>query len=137
MAAITVTAGSVAILSGNAERVTYGEAITQGQPVREVSGKYYMCNHTTSTDAAAAGIALTPGATDAYGYIVRHDEAQMLIPASAGAMTVGNVYCVGATDGAIVPFADLATGDYLTILGTCIAADTLRLGVVATGVALP
>lgn len=136
MAALTITAANVGMSTGNASTVTYGETIAQGEPVRLDSSdqKYYLCNHTTTTDVAAVAIALTPGGADEIGVVMFGGTNQKI---KIGAtVAIGTVYVVGPTDGDINPSGDLASGDYVNIIGHAVSTTELLLTFNNLGVAV-
>lgn len=142
MAAITVTAANVNIgdLNVRLDRVTGGEAITQGMPVYKSTAtnpaKYYKADSNASAAAATAvGIALTACSGDG-AYFVMMSGNEVLINLGA-TLVVGTTYCVGSTAGQIVPIADLTTGDYPFILGTATTAALLKTAFAGAGVAKP
>lgn len=133
MAAISITAANVGLISGSTKTVTYGETITQGQPLRKLSAdnEYYLCNQDTAVDADASAIALTPGGDGELGVVL---TAGAVIDIAA-TIAIGTVYCVGAVDGAIAPTADLGSGDFVTIVGHAISTSNMLLTFNVLGVA--
>lgn len=136
MADLSITAANVSLTSGNAtvEQVVYGATITQGQVLYEDandSNKYKLADNDDVTQAAAKGIALTPGASGEKGYVVKKG------PIDVGAtLTVGSRYYVGESGG-IAPEADIGTGEFVTLLGIATAAGVLELNINASGIAVP
>ena len=137
MANLTQTAANVA--AGGASTVIAlvqaGEAITQGQPVYQSSTtlKYLQTDaNDTVAKAEAKGIALTPASTD--GYFVLSKSGLTNLGAT---LTVGTLYVVSATKGAICPIADLATNDYVTTLGIATTSALLNLDISVSGVQKP
>ena len=126
MAALSITAANVAYVQGSTQIVTYGETVTQGQPIREhTDGKFYLCNNTTSTDAGATKIALTPGSADEKGVAMGGGvNSDIKIGATVAA---GTSYYVGGSDGDIVPHGDLSSGDHIVVIGHGISTTTIRL----------
>ena len=112
MADLSITAANVRV---NSDAVTvlvqFGEAVTPGQPVYVSSGKYYKADADDANKYAATAIAVSNASADDYGLIQTKGTLNI------GATTVeGTVYVVSDTAGGIKPTADLATGDYTTIL---------------------
>jgi hypothetical protein len=140
MAALTQTPANVKLTTNvRAKPVQYGETITQGQPIYKstTDSKYYRSDANIQA-GQADGIALTPG--------VLNDFGQMAVPGSSpgdtlinvgATLAVGMVYCVGATAGQIVPYADLTTGDYVTILGVATTTALLDLKIINSGAQKP
>ena len=50
-------------------------------------------------------------------------------------LVVGQVYCVSATAGAICPYADLTTGEFVCILGIATSAALLQTSYTYSSVA--
>ena len=131
MAAVTtpteIRAGSATVVSS---LVTYGATITFGNPLYldTADNKYKLadCNN-TSTQAALAAIAITPGVDTGSGLIATSGD----ITYTGTTFVVGHTYFVGQTAGSIVPHADLTTNDWVQRIGTAISANTLRLSIEA------
>jgi hypothetical protein len=141
MAAITVTPANVGLGGGSGRTVIgmYGEAVTQGEVVYRSStdSKYYLSDANLLA-GAASGIALTPGSTNEYGVVALPGTTPGQAIVNVGAtLVVGMVYCVGATAGEIVPYADLTTNDYVTIVGVAKTAALLDLMIIASGTQKP
>jgi hypothetical protein len=123
MANLSQTAGNVKLLSATQPAVGIaGEALTQGQPFYFSASKGYKCDALAAANkAAAAGIVLTPAASDGtFLYAVPGAEVDL-----GATLAVGQVYCVSATSGAICPYADLVSTNRVTILG--VASTTAKL----------
>lgn len=137
MADITVTAADVGLADTGVvtQTVQVAVAVTQGQVgyLDTTESKYRLADADLSSAAAsAAGIFLTPAAIDGYAVIAT------IGPVDVGAtLTVGETYVVSGTAGGIAPIADLATGDYVTILGIATAAGKLQLDISASGAQVP
>jgi hypothetical protein len=140
MAALSQTPANVGIQgSGKTQLVQYGEAVTQGQPVYRSStdNRFYKSDANLVT-GGANGIALTPGTTGDYGVIALPGASPGQCLVNVGAtLAVGMVYCVGATAGQIVPYADLTTGDYVTILGVAKTTALLDFMLIVSGTQKP
>ncbi len=140
MANLSQTAANVAIGSRETRTnvVQAGEAVTQGMPVylSTTDNKYYQSDaNGSATSAQCDGIALTAAATDGYFVIALPGNGSKV---DLGAtLTVGQIYAVSATKGAICPVADLTTGDYPTILGPATTTALLAFDVIEAGVAKP
>lgn len=137
MADLSQTAANVAIAgAGVSTRVVQvGEAVTQGQPgyLNSSDVKYYQADADASAATAnVAGVFLTPAAADGYAVIAT------LGPINVGAtLTVGESYYVSDTKGGIKPSSDLATDDYVTLLGIATSTSTLELSIQVSGVQVP
>jgi hypothetical protein len=136
MANLTITAASVVPVGSSTQRQTgtAGESITAGQAVYvdgADSNKVKLADADVAASAASVGIALHAAATN-----------QPITYATSGPVTIGATpvvgqwYGVSTTAGGIAPLADLATGDFLTILGQCEAAGQLTVKLNVSTVAL-
>lgn len=113
---LTITATSVKKVTGAAvDRGTAGATITAGQPVYKDSTdshKLKTCDADAQASSVCVGIALHAASADQpLEYLTNG-------PIDIGAtVTVGQVYVVSTTAGGIAPYSDLASGDYVSILG--------------------
>jgi hypothetical protein len=131
MADISVTASSV-VPGATARRQTKtaSVAITAGQVVYVNSSDQLALadNDASATTAAAVGIALNSCAAN-----------QPCSYATSGAvtfnavLTAGTIYVLSATAGGIAPAADLASDDYVTILGVASSTTSLTVNIFASG----
>lgn len=134
MANLSQTAANVAAGGNNVAfaLVQAGEAVTQGQPVYQSTStlKYLQTDaNDTAAKAVAAGIALTPAASDGYFILARSG------PVNLGAtLAVGTLYAVSATKGAICPVADLGSSEYVTLLGIATTTALLDLRISVSGI---
>lgn len=109
-----------------------GEALTQGQPIYLLSGKWYRCDaNDTVAKANCTSIVLTSAATD--GFFVR------ALPGASvdlgATLTVGETYVVSTTVGAIAPIGDLVSTNFVTTLGIATTALSLMFNPQVSGVA--
>jgi hypothetical protein len=117
MADLTITPASVLPGSGAAKvNGTAGATITAGQVVYLDSSdnKYKLADNDSATAAvrSPAGIALHAASSG------QPLTIQTAGPITIGAtVAVGIVYCLSSTAGGICPNADIAAGDYNTIIG--------------------
>lgn len=103
------TTSTTTLLTG----VQFGEIVDPGEAVYLKSdGKYWLSNNSTTTLAAAAGIAVTGNAADGYGNVAIGGDIDLGVT-----LAVGTIYTVSSTSGAIHPELDLATTEILTVLG--------------------
>jgi hypothetical protein len=137
MADVSVTAAEVLVDSGT---VTLdgilGTTVTAGQTVYQDSAdsnkfKLADCDASSAT-ATVKGIALNGGGS---GQPVKVAISGTLDPGFT--VTVGTIYVQSGTAGAICPATDLASGDYVTIVGVGITASQLRILMVNSGVQVP
>lgn len=130
MADLVVTAAQVLAPtdgSGNFISGIAGATITAGQPLYldSVTSTYKLADANASqATAQAVGIA-THAALAGQPIRMQGGRGGYLILGAGAAPVVGIIYCVSATAGGISPSADLASTDYVTILG--VGATTNRL----------
>lgn len=136
MADLTITATSV--IKGSGARVSQGTAgatITAGQTVYldTTAGDYKLadCDSATVAARSPAGIALNGGASG------QPIDVLTSGPVTIGAtLTAGVAYYLSPNAGGICPVADLASGDYPTILGIATSTSVLDVKIHEAGVAL-
>ena len=112
-----------------------GVAITAGQPLYKDatdSDKLTLADANAAASAACVGLALH--ATLA-GQPVKYQTAGPFTIGATAAMKVGEIYIVSDTAGGIKPRADLATGEFTTVLGITTSAAVLFLKITVGGVA--
>ena len=136
MADISVTAANVALVSGNQKHGTAGGTITAGMPVYLKSADSELYAAYCDVDAATAtvvGIALN-NASDGQplSYAVPGSVVNM-----GATLTVGEIYVLSGTAGGVAPEADLASDDYVVILGVGITAANLKFSPIISGVQVP
>ena len=135
MADLTQTRANVAV-GNNAIKykvVQVGEAVLQGQPGYLSGAKYYQTDANDGlAKAEAKGIFLTPAATDGWVLLAYGGDINL-----GATLVVGTTYCVSRTKGAIMPAADLVTGDAVTHLGIAITTALMRIGLNPSGVLVP
>lgn len=135
---LTITPANVKATSSSAKitRIQLGEAATQGQALyRKASdGKYYKADADAGTDetASASAIAITPGSTNEYAYVVTEGSVNV-----GATLTVGEIYVLSGTAGGICPEADLATADRVTLLGVATSTSALNFKPFATTAVVP
>lgn len=115
------------------QNVLYGGTTAAGVPVYEDSADNEHKATDANLSAAAAtakGITITPGIDAGNGLIATRGSIILV----GTTMAVGTTYYCGPTAGQIIPAADLATGDYVTRLGTAATATQLDLDIEATGI---
>jgi hypothetical protein len=136
MTALVITAASVVPGSdARIDRSRYaGATITAGQAVYLASdGRWALADDDSATAAAKipGGIALN-GASAGQPIDVQ-TSGSLTIGAT---MTAGLAYYLGATAGAIVPVADVTTGQNPAIVGLSTSTTVLKLVLAASGVTL-
>lgn len=132
MVDVTVTAANVAPTSTTKRQTKIASvAITAGQVVYvNASDQLALADADLSEAAAAAvGVALNScSANQPCSYAASGD-----VTFNAG-LTKGAVYVASGTAGGIAPVADLASEDYVTILGVASTATNLQVNIYASGV---
>jgi len=136
MADVVITAANVLpSASATLLRVTWGEAVTQGQPVykKAADGLYYKADANDSTKLPVAGIACSAGSAGQPGVITNSD------PQFTPGFTIaaGDVYVLSANAGGIAPVADYASGDIFTSLLYGIGNNQAVIAITTSGVAKP
>lgn len=137
MAAISVTAANVLKTTlSSTEHGRFGTTVTAGQVVYRDSADLYdmkLAQATTATLANAYGIALNGGSDGQPAEVIR---SGLYNP--GGTVVVGQVYCVSAAAaGAIVPYGDLATTEFVTVIGVGITAASILVNFTVSGIAKP
>jgi hypothetical protein len=137
MVDVTVTAAEV--LPGTAQELegTSGATITAGQVVYldSTSSTYKLADaDDTAATATVKGIALNDAST---GQRLKLATGKSGTIDPGFTVTVGSLYVLSGTPGGIAPCADLATGDYVSLIGYGTAADELTLLIENTGVQVP
>jgi hypothetical protein len=137
MADITITAASVlASTTAKNNRGVAGQAITAGQVVYldGTDNRYKLAIATSKPTAEALGIATNNAAAGQPLIVAEFDENLSI----GGTVVVGTVYVLSAAAaGAIAPVADLAAGNFVTLLGVAKTAGTIKLLVTRSGIAKP
>jgi hypothetical protein len=112
----------------------YGATIAAGNTVALSSNVAVLADADASSSlATTAGIAMTPGIDDGFGLVATAGSIILV----GTTLTVGTTYVQSDTAGGIMPIADLATGDYVTILGVATSASQLLLDIAVSGVQVP
>jgi hypothetical protein len=135
MADLSVTAGSVVMVSGSNVQGTAGATITAGQTVYydSTTTTYLLADANASGKDVTAGIALN-GASSGQPLVVF--TGGVINPGAT--VVVGTIYVQSATPGGIAPSTDLASGWKTTILGVGTTAAQITVSkIIASGVAVP
>lgn len=136
MADVSVTAASVVKTTTTliSEGIA-GGTVTAGQPVYSDStdsNKLKAADADVQATSVAVGIALHGAAA---GQPLKYATSGNLTFNSC--FTVGGIYVVSTTAGGIAPDTDLASGDYVTILGIATTATNLNIKINASETAKP
>lgn len=137
MADITIGTTAVAAGAGAARGSgTAGATITQGQAIYydSTTGTYKLADtETSATTANAKGISLNACSS---GQPVDFVSFGAITLSAAGPLTVGEVYVL-STAGQVAPASDLASDDWVTVLGIATTANILKVSINASGVQVP
>lgn len=133
MADLTITAASVVPVTTSKsvrKEGIAGGTITAGMPVyKDSSNEIQPAANTSAVLANVVGIALN-GASD--GQPVTYQDSGVI---NLGAtLVVGMPYFLSAA-GKISPATDVATGDFVTYLGTALTAANFEISIHASGTA--
>jgi len=137
MADLNITTANV--LSGAGAGISHrtaGALVTAGQIVYRDPADGMKCkladnNSATPAVRAPKGIALN-GAANGQP-LALHEKGPITIGA---VLAPGTVYYLSDTPGGICPVADLAAGEYVTIIGIAISASVLDVNIQQSGAAL-
>lgn len=136
MADLSQTAANVKMVGNISTRNRQaGESITQGMPyyISTSDNKAYQTDaNDTAAKAEVAGIAMTPAATDEYFVGIEERNVEINIGAT---LTVGTVYGVSATKGAVCPIADITSTQFVSTLGIATSTALLKFNPQPSGVA--
>lgn len=136
MADYSITAASILAADTNTQvsAGTFGETVTAGQAVYKntTDKRWYKADADVAATALAVGVALNGGSAGQPGSIATSGN---LTTNSVG--TAGAVVVVSTTAGGLAPVTDLASGDYVTIVGVFTTATNLLLSFIQSGVAKP
>jgi hypothetical protein len=137
MATVTIPAASVLKgSSGQSLQGIAGETIDQGETVyrNATDQKFYLADGDDTDKKTVAGVALV-GVAEGQPITVDFEDPDLVI--GAHGLPVGTVIIQSATAGKMCPVADLAAGNFTTVLGVIKTSTTMSLRIVTAGVALP
>lgn len=135
MADLTITTAQVLPDTlGSIEDGIAGEAIDAGESIYKKSddGKWYL------TDADALATAATPAVavnSAAAGQKVSAQKSGSPTIGAGAAPAVGQLYVASTTAGGIAPYADLASGDYVAIIGVGASGNKIKMRAWSSGIA--
>lgn len=135
MADLSITAANVVAENGAKSRPGIaGATITAGQQVYldATDNKWKLA------DADGAAALRSPGGTALHGASANQPlQVHTHGPITIGAtLTAGTTYYLSPTPGGICPLADLASGDYVVIVGIALSTSVLDVKYHESGVAL-
>jgi hypothetical protein len=134
LADYSITAANVLAGTGAVkENGVAGTAISAGQAVYKDasdSGKFKLADNDSATAAVRSfyGIALH-GASSGQPLTV-HKEGPLTLGAT---LAVGDVVCLSSTAGGLCPSADIAAGDYNTVVGVATSTTVVNVSPNAAG----
>ena len=95
--------------------VTYGENVSPGDLLyRAADGRYEMTDNTVASKSEVAGIAVTYGKVDGYGYVFNAGGGVIDLGIT---LESGQIYCISNAIGTMQAYAGLTVGSNLTIVG--------------------
>lgn len=129
MADLSQTATSV-VGYGEQLHGALGGTVTAGMPVRKqtTDGTWIASTNASAAGSQVDGIALSGGATGQPFTYQKSGNVNL-----GATLLVGKIYVLSAS-GAISQVDDVATGDYVTVLGVATTAALLKMGIVVSGV---
>jgi len=136
MADISITAANVISREGSTvTRGTAGATITAGHVVYfdDADSRFKMADNNSATAIAREPRGIALNGASAGQPIAVHEKGSIVI---GGTLTPGVAYYLSATPGHICPVADLAAGNYPTIMGIATSATVLNVDIQMSGVAL-
>lgn len=136
MADLTITAANVVAGSGSRQaNVTAGASVTAGQVVYEdtATDTHKLADNNSATAAARSPKGIALHAATSGQPLTIHKSGPITIGAT---LTPGVAYYLSDTPGGICPVADLASGEYPTIIGIALSASVLDVKFHESGVAL-
>lgn len=136
MSDLSITAASV-VAGSNSNTVTgtLGATVTAGQVVyKDDSDGYWKLADNNSATAAVRvpqGIALNGGASGQPVRVLVSGDITI-----GATMTAGTEYWLSDTAGGICPRADLASGEYPSLIGVATSTTVLKVNFISSGVAV-
>lgn len=131
MAALTIAAANVSLDTGahDGDQIA-GEAFSAGALLyrKSADGRWYkaQCDGTPE-EAGAYGTGMALSTADAAGARVTIARPGAAVSIGAAACAAGIVYCPGRTAGTLVPTADMASTDKVTVAAMGISTSKLLL----------
>lgn len=136
MADLTITATSVAPVTGyqfvdaisgatlTAGLACYIDSVTETAKIAD--------NDDTAAKATVRGIALNAASSGQPVRLFTGGDINL-----GATLTVGIIYCLSSTAGAICPSSDLGSSDYVSILGVATTASNLKANIFNSGAQKP
>jgi len=135
MADLVITTADLELASSRSRPSTVqaGEAIEAGDLVYRdtTTGKYMLASASSEATAAIEGIAVSSASVD--GYFSMLSSTSLILGAT---VVAGTPYFLSTNGGKIAPFADLSSGDYVSLLGFASSTTEIQLDILATGISI-
>jgi hypothetical protein len=131
MAELSITPANVkATSSTSLALVQYGEAVDQGEAVylKAADSKYWLAANGAEATAEMVGVALTPNVADGYGVIAKSGLVDL-----GATLSIGQTYALASTAGAIELESDVASTEYVTLIGVASTAALIDLDINVSG----
>ena len=135
MADYTITEANVAAGTGTIQYAAAGEIIDAGEAVYlDTTQNQLFLSVATNSAKPCEGIAI--GAAEKIGqHIGYQTDGTVTIGVTTGqVLAKGDDICVSSTAGKLHPFADLASGEYLHVVGFGASTTTVKLYQTNTGI---
>lgn len=132
MADLVVVPNAIRLMSGRSTTETAGATGTAGQPVYRDSADDYKVKPADNNVQAKIEVygVLLSDCLDEESVQVAITDARIDLGAT---LTVGETYVLSDEVGGIKPIADIATGEYVTIIGVAESADVLEINIFSSG----
>lgn len=138
MSDLDVTAADVSYTTGNIskEEMVAGATITAGQAIYKDAAAANVAklaqSDGTLAEAAVYGIALNSASSGQPVVVAKTGNFDI-----GATLTVGAIYGLSQTAGALTLVENLVTGDYVSLIGIGTTASNLLLNIVNSGVEVP
>jgi len=133
MAALTITAASVAVVTGTPKPGVAGETITQGMAVyKAANGRWYkaQCDGSLIESGYGTEVGVSLNSVAVLQLMDVLTDGTYTVGAT---LTVGLIYALSATAGGIEVATAIVSPQYMTVIGVPISTTVLRLRPIAGG----
>ncbi len=130
MADLSVTATAVALTSGDTGAANAAATITAGQVVYLNASSLAALAQAdgTALESTIAGIALNGGST---GQLITYAKTGAVINPGA-TLIMGDIYCASVTAGAVGRIEELASTNYISVVGYPLSTSSLKIHIINT-----
>lgn len=128
MAELTITGSNVVLVSGNTESGYANEVIDAGEFIYTISGQtnnVALADNSTQTKSTVKGIALNSAL--AVGQPVQYAKPGSIVTVASASLTVGVPYFLASTGGKIELEADVASGEWLSLVALAVTTSNLYI----------